>query len=193
MDKIVVKRKEFEIIEIISNNIFKCSFKNKEYIITKLNVNDAFYKENLLQISRLCHSAVVQPKLFVIDKKQGYVVRESLDGTSMFDYILDHDFDENIYKQVFYNSYLARIAGLNLDFDLKSWIMVGDKLYYYSLFVEKYNPNNDFTKAKIRNWFLGNELSKYYENNGVLFDKLRLKDDYTVNKEMVLMTCKYYI
>ena len=193
MDKIVVKRKEFEIIEIISNNVFRCSFKNKEYIITKLNINDAFYKENLLQINRLCHSAVAQPKLFVIDKKQGYVARELLTGTSLFDYILDHDFDENIYKQVFYNSYLARMAGLNLDFDLKSWILIGDKLIYSSLFVEKYNHDKDFTKVKIRNWFLGSELCKYYENNGVLFDKLRLKDDYTVNKEMVLMTCKYYI
>lgn len=193
MDKIVAKHREFEIIEIISNNIFKCSYKNKTYIISKLDINDSEYKEKLFELSKLCHSGVLQPKLKFIDKKQGYIVREYVEGVSLFDYILDHDFDESIYKQVFYNSYCARIFGINLCFNLKSWILVGDDLYYNDLYCEKYKKENDFTKSEIRKWFLSKELAKYYENNGVLIDKSRIKLEYEVNKEMVLMTCKYYL
>ena len=193
MSTIIVKHKEFEVIELISNNISKCSFKNKLYLLFKLDINDVNYRENLLSISRLSHSSVKQPKLKIIDKKQGYIVREYLEGTTVFDYILDHDFNENIYKQVFYNSYCARMAGLNLNFDLKAWTLVGDELYYTDLFVEKYDAAKDFTKNQIRLWFLSSELCKYYEKNGVLFDKTRLKQEYEVNKEMVLMTCKYYL
>ena len=193
MDKIVIKRKEFEIVELIANNIFKCSYKNKLYLLTKLDVNDAFYNDNLKQFNKLVHSAVKQPKIKLIDKKQGYIVREFVEGINLFDYILDNDFNESIYKQVFLNSYYARVAGLNLNFDLKSWLLVGDDLYYINLYSEKYEREKDFTKNEIRKWFFSEELRKYYEENGIIFDKTRLKDEYSVNKEMVLMTCKYYM
>ncbi len=193
MDKIVIKRKEFEIVELIANNIFKCSYKNKLYLLTKLDVNDSFYSDNLKQFNKLVHSAVKQPKTKLIDKKQGYIVREFVEGINLFDYILDNDFNESIYKQVFLNSYYARVAGLNLNFDLKSWLLVGDDLYYINLHSEKYEREKDFTKNEIRKWFLSAELRKYYEENGIIFDKTRLKDEYSINKEMVLMTCKYYM
>ena len=160
MGTIIVKRKEFEVIELISNNISKCSSKNKLYLLYKLDINDVNYREKLLSISRLSHSSVKQPKLKIIDKKQGYIVREYLEGTTIFDYILDHDFNEYIYRQVFYNSYSARMAGLNLNFDLKAWTLVGDELYYTDLFVEKYEASKDFTKNQIRLCFLSTELCK---------------------------------
>ena len=89
MNSLTIKHKEFEIVEIYKTNIYKCSYKNKFYIVTKLNINDVNYKENLLMISKLTHSSVKQPKLFLIDKKQGFIVREYLDGVTLFDYILD--------------------------------------------------------------------------------------------------------
>ena len=193
MNTLKIKHKEYDVIELISNNIYKCSYKNKTYIISKLDVNDINYREILFMINKLKNSGVSQPKIFAIDKKQGYVVREYLEGTSLFDYILDSDFDENIYKQVYLNSYYARAAGINLDFNLKAWTLVNNKLYYTSLYCEKYDQNKDFTKKMVRQWFLSDELAKYYEKNGVLLDKSRVKDENTVNKEMVLMTCKYYL
>ena len=193
MEIIKIKRKEYGIAEIISSNIFKCYFNNKEYIITKLDINDSSYQDRVFLLNKLLYSGVPQPKLICFDKKQGYIVRESLEATSLFDYILDHDFNETIYKKIFYNSYSAKVAGLKINFDLKSWVIINDSLYYVSLDSEKYKPENDFTKKDIWMWYMGKELSEYYRNNGVLFDKTRLKSDFEVNKEMVLMTCKYYM
>ena len=192
MDSIVIKRKTYDIVEIISDNIFKCSFKNNVYIIQKIDSSKLDYKDQIKAIIKLSRTGVKQPKLVAIDKKQGFIVKENINGTSLFDYILDHDFDEQIYRQIFLNAYYARIAGINLDYDLKSWIYSEGVLYYNSLFTEKYKPEFDFTKQKIRLWFMSEELRKYYEKNGVLIDKSRIKEEYSVNKEMVLMTCKYY-
>ena len=111
----------------------------------------------------------------------------------MSDYILDNDFDENIYKQIFQNSYCARTVDLNLDYSLDKWMISDGILYYVGDYCEKYNPNRDFTKWKIREWFFTKELADFYKKNGVLFDKNRIKDEYLANKEMVLMTCKYYV
>ena len=193
MNVIRIKRKDYEIVEIISNNIFKCYYNNKEYIITKLDITDPHYQDRLFLLNKLLSSGVPQPKLKYFDKKQGYLVREYMEATSLFDYILDHDFDEVIYKKIFYNAYAAKVAGLKINFDLKSWVFIDDSIYYVSLDAEKYSPENDFTKKDIWKWFMGKELADYYEKNGVLIDKTRIKSDFEVNKEMVLMTCKYYM
>ena len=71
-------------------------------------------------------------------------------------------------------------------------MLVDDRLIYVGTYCEKYDPRFDFTKGKMREWFMTKELAAFYEKNGVLFDKKRLKDEFSANKEMVLMTCKYY-
>lgn len=192
MDNLKIKHKEFDVLEIVSKDTFKCSFKNKLYLVKKYDLDNSESRELFDQIIWLTHSSVKMAKIKIIDKKTGYVVKEYIEGTTVFDYILDNDFNESIYRQVFQNSYMAKIAGLSLDFSLSSWMLVGDDLYYVAEKCEKFRPEKEFTKTMLPIWFLCKELEKYYKNNGVLFDKSRIKDDYVVNKEMVLMTCRYY-
>ena len=189
MENIRIKRKEFEVLELVSKDTFKCSYKNKTYLIKKYEPDS----DVLYMIKKISKSNIAQPLLKIIDKKTGYVVREYVEGVLVSDYILDHDFDENIYKQIFKNSYMARVVGLNLDYSLDKWMLAGEVLVYVGDYCEKYNPNKDFTKGKMREWFFSSDLAKFYEKNGVLFDKNRLKDEFSLNKEMVLMTCKYYL
>lgn len=189
MENIKIKRKEFEVIEIVSGDTFKATRKNKTYLIKKYDPDSS----ELFMIKKLMKSNVKMAKVERLDKKTGYVAFEYLEGQLVSDYILEHDFDENIYKQIFKNSYMARVVGLTLDFSLDKWMLVGETLYYADVYCDKYDPNNDFTKTKIREWFFTKELAQFYKNNGVLFDKKRIKDEYLVNKEMVLTTCKYYL
>ncbi len=193
MEKLKIKHKEYEVVEIIKDNVYKCSFKNKQFLVYKYESGSSEFSEKAFLFKQLKNSSVNTPKLIAVDKKGGYFVREYLEGVTMFDYILDHDFSEDIYKQIFRNSYMARVVGMNLNYELTEWMLVGETLYYIGTFCEKYDPKKDFTKEVIRLWFLSKDLAKYYEKNGVLFDKTRLKEDYAVNKDMVLMTCKYYM
>ena len=192
MDSFKIKHKEFEILEIIKDDAFKCSYKNKVYFIKKYDLENSDSRLRFNMAQRIGQTNVCQPKLKLVDKKSGYIVKEFIEGTLISDYILDHDFDDNIYKKIFLNAYMARVVGLTLDFSLDKWMLVGQDLYYVDDFCDKYNPNNDFTKAKLSQWFFTKDLLKFYENNGILFDKTRIKEEYAVNKEMVLTTCKYY-
>ena len=192
MNSITIKRKEFEIVEIINNNSFKCSFKDKFYFVKHYNMEKSSEESKFNNCLKLNKSAVNFPKIFLADKRSGYIAFEYLDGVLLSDYILENDFDENIYRQVFLNSYMAKAIRLQLDFSLDQWMLADKNLFYVGDYCESYQPEKDFTKTQIREWFLSKELVKFYENKGILFDKSRVKDDYTVNKEMVLMTCKYY-
>lgn len=189
MENIKIKHKEYEVLEIVSKDTFKANYKNKTYLIKKYEPDSV----ELDMIKKLTKSTVSMLKVIRMDKKTGYVAFEYFEGTLMSDYILDNDFNENIYKQIFRNSYSARVAGLNLDYSLDKWMLVNNTLYYVGEYCEKYDPKNDFTKEKMREWFFTKELAAFYKKNGVLFDKKRIKDEFSTNKEMVLMTCKYYI
>lgn len=189
MENIKIKRKEFEVLEIVSKDTFKGSYKNKTYFIKKYNPDS----EKFRMLRKIYKSNISLPKIERLDKKSGFVAFEWLDGQLVSDYILEHDFDENIYKQIFKNSYSARVAGLNLDYSLDKWMLYNDTLFYVSEYCEKYDPKNDFTKWKMREWFFTKELADFYRNKGILFDKNRIKGEFSANKEMVLMTCKYYL
>lgn len=188
MENIKIKRKYFEVVEIISNDTFKATFKNQEYLVKKYDPDST----SLDMLKKLNKSNIRVRRMKYLDKKGGYVAFEWLEGQLVSDYILDNDFNENIYKQIFKNSYMARAAGLNLDYSLDKWMLVNDELIYVSEYCEKYDPSNDFTKGKMREWFYTRELEQFYIQKGILFDKSRIKNEFVVNKEMVLMTCKYY-
>lgn len=188
MENIKIKRKYFEVVEIISNDTFKATFKNQEYLVKKYDPDST----SLDMLKKLNKSNIRVRRMKYLDKKGGYVAFEWLEGQLVSDYILDNDFNENIYKQIFKNSYMARAAGLNLDYSLDKWMLVNDELIYVSEYCEKYDPSNDFTKGKMREWFYTRELEQFYKQKGILFDKSRIKNEFVVNKEMVLMTCKYY-
>ena len=192
MSVLKIKHREFEIVQIIKDDVFKCERKDKIYFIKKYNLEKAECRERFNNVIKISHSSVTQPKLKLVDKKNGYVVKEYVEGTLMSDYILDHDFDENIYRQIYMNSYMARVIGIYLDYSLNSWMLVGDTLYYVGDFCDKFTPEKDFTKSGMTMWFMTKDLVNYYEKNGILFDKSRIKEEFVVNKEMVLMTCKYY-
>lgn len=192
MSELKIKHRLFEVVEIIKNDTFKCERKNKTFYIKKYDMENSDSRMKFQNALNLYKSAVNLPKYFIADKKTGYLVKEYLDGVLMSDYILDHDFDENIYKQIFLSSYMAKVAKLSLNYDLDAWMLVGDKLYYVDDFCDKYNSDHDFVKDGMTKWFFTKDLAKYYEKNGVLFDKSRIKEECAVNKEMVLMACKYY-
>lgn len=189
MENIKIKHKQFEISEIVSKDTFKGIYKNETYLLKKYDPDS----DTFSMFKKLLKSNISIPKVKCLDKKSGYVALEQFEGVLISDYILDHDFDENIYKQIFQNSFYARAVGLNLDYSLDKWMLCGDRLIYVSYYCEKYDPKNDFTKCKMREWFFTKELFEFYKKNGVLFDKKRLKDEFAANKEMVLMTCKYYM
>ena len=192
MDILRIRHRDFEIIEIISNNAYKCSFKGKIYFVKQYNLQNSESESNFHNFIRIARSSINTARLRWVDKKQGYVVTDYIEGVTVFDYISDHDFNEIIYREIFLNSYMAKVSRMALDYSLKSWLIVGNELFYISDYLDFYTPEKDFTKTDLRLWFMSKDLANYYEKNGILFDKSRLKQEYEVNKEMVLMTCKYY-
>jgi hypothetical protein len=192
MEIIKIKRREFEITEKLSENKMVATRKGKKFLITSFEPHS--HEGDLLVYSfkRIDSSPITSPKLALIDKKNGYVVTQYIEAESMMDFLAMEDVTEDILDQLFRNAYFARSASMSVDYSPKAWGLCEGKLYYLENTFTPYAKENDLVEKYIRLWFNTRELSEYLKNNGVFYDKNRIIDEYSVNKQIVLMACKYY-
>ena len=193
MSEIKIKHRTFEIIEEISENEFIATRKGKKYYINKFVPGSEAGLELCYSCLRIYSAAVKAPMLYLTDKKGGYVVREYIEGgEKLIDIISREELSEDIYKQLFLNASLAKRNKITINYEPDKWVLKDGTLYYvYPHFIE-YDEEKDLIKRYLRLWFNTKELVQFLNKNGRTFDKNRLKDEYTTNKEIVLMTIKHY-
>ena len=192
METLRIKHRDFQIIENIKEGVFKCSYKNKEYKVTAFEPGTSFTDELLYNLERVSTSGVKCPKLRWIDKKAGYFVQDYVEGVNVMSILKEKDIDEKLLEQLFNNAYLAKIKGLSLDYSPEKWMVVNGDLYYNDTYCSRYDDRCDLVKAYLRLWFPTTEMEQYLRKNDIFINKSRIKDQYSVNKQIVLVVCKYY-
>ena len=192
MEPIKIKHRLFERVEDISNSSFVASYKGKNYEV--LIYDPSTQEGDMLSYccKRLSSSGVKCPKVKWIDKKAGYIVRELIQGPTVMEVISKQDLDDDILHQLFYNEYMAKVNHMTLNYEIDKWMIVNNKLYYMEPSFVPYQEDIDLIKKSLRLWFNTKELVMFLAQNGLTFDKKRLKDEYSTNKEMVLATIKHY-
>lgn len=187
-----IKRREFEIIQDLSVDSYIGVYKNKQYHLKKYDPSNSDDVTYALSIKKLSNTGVKTPKLYFIDKKSGFIVREYIDGETIDKIIAREDLDEDVYRQLFINAYMAKISRITLDYQIDNWVIADKTLYYVSDRYMPFKEEKDLVKGFLRYWFKTKELVEFLRKKGLNIDKNRVKDEYSTNKEMVLMTCKYY-
>ena len=192
MSEIKIKHHIFEKVKDLSNESFLATYKGKTYEVLTFDYKTEAGDALMFALKRIQSAGVKAPKLFWIDKKTGYAVREYLEGESVMHYIAKQDITDDMYKQLFLNEYLAKINGMTLNYEPDKWIIVEGKLYYMLPQFIKYNEEKDLVKRYLRLWYNTKELNQFLNKNGLSYDKSRLKDELVTNKELVLLVVKYY-
>ncbi|MCR4911524.1 MAG: hypothetical protein K5925_03270 [Bacilli bacterium] len=192
MSEIKIKHRVFEIIEEKDSGSLIASYKGKKYYITKFEPKTQAGNEITFSCTRIQSAGIKAPRLRWVDKKLGYIVRELIEGVSVMELISKSDLEEDIYHQLFLNAYLAKINAMTLNYEPDKWIMSDGKLYYVYPHFIIFDKSKDLIDRYLRLWFPTKELVQFLSKNGLTFDAKRLKDEYTTNKEIVLMTLKHY-
>jgi len=192
MEIIKVKNREFNLIETIDDDCFVCERKNSKYFVRKFDYSTDEGQMLSFQIKKLSNTGIKMPKLYFIDKKNGYIVSEYIEGTKLINIISEKDVGENIIEQLFKNEYLAKINKMTLNYEPDKWILRDNTIYYtYPIFI-KFDENKDLPIKYLPLYFNTRACYEFLKNKGVFYDKNRIKTDFDTNKEMVLTTCKYY-
>ena len=192
MSEIKIKHRIFEKIKDLSEDSFLATYKGQEYEVFKFDYKTEAGDALMYALNRIKNSGVKAPKLFWIDKKAGYAVREYIEGRSALDLLSKENLSEDFYNQLFKNEYLAKINGMTLNYEPDKWIIKDNTLYYILPQFIIYNEEKDLVKKYLRLWFPTKDLAQYLANRNLSFDKTRLKEELATNKELVLLVCKYY-
>lgn len=189
MEKILIGHKEYSAIDEISENCLIVERKSKQYFLRKLH-DEA--KMQIYCAKRLSNSGINVPKVIKVDKKRQFLLTEFIHGENLTQILSQRDMSDEMYESLFINQYMAKRNSMTLDYLPENFIWNGKKLVYVALFYKKFDRSEDLADKYIRLYFNTHELSEYLKNNGILYDKTRIKDQYITNKQIVLTTCKFY-
>ena len=192
VEEIEVKRKVFEIVEQIGERSFKVQRKGNFYFLKKFEDDVKGFESFIEAEHHIRVSGVNNPKCLVYDKKTRIAVSDFIEGETCFDVLLKEDLPEEVIDLLFKTFWYARNDKMQLDYKPENFKYQNGKLYYIPFVCSKFESKDQFILQDIRLWFFTKEFINYCHSKGIDVDKTRLKSDYEVNKNIALLTVKYY-
>ena len=192
VEEIEIKRKVYQVVEQLSDHCFKVERKGTYYLLKKFD-DDREGFDNFVDCEhRLRVSGVTNPKCFLYDKKIRWAIIEYIEGDNCLDLLKSGELSEEILQLMFRAFWYARNDRIALDMKPDNFVYANGKLYYIPFKVEKFTTNDNFVQHEIRLWFFTKDFVKYCHDKGIDVDQSKLKSDYETNKNIALMTVKYY-
>ena len=192
MDNIIIKKNEYTPIKELGENLMLVEREGKKYVVRWLGIKTNAFSDFKYAMKRMKTSNVTSPEVYYMDKKTGYALMQYIDGPTMYEELIDHDFDDDIYQQLFNINWNARRAMMQLDFNPQNFRIDNGKIYYIPFTFDFYKKSDDFVEKDLRLWFYTKEFEKLLTKNGQLLQHQRLLPDFELNKKIVLTVVKYY-
>ncbi len=190
---IEIKRKEFEVLEQLGERTYKVTRKGKVFFLKKYSnkeeFNDFVEKQHRLKIT-----AIDIPKVYLFDKNQMISVVDFIEGPTMLEELLKGDIqNEEIYRLLFADEWYGRREKLRIDFRPENFKFNGKKLIYLPFKYTNFESGYNFGMKDLRLWFPTKQFEEYVRLKGIDFDSNRIGNEYAVNKQIALLTVKYYL
>ena len=192
MEQVKIGFKKYNIISSLSDDTFIAEYKHKKYLIRDLHGNLKEFYHIIDSYKPFINTGIKHPKVRGKDKNRGLLVIDYIDGENVMEMLLKADLPEIVYEKIFFLAYMAKVEHKALNFDPSLFIFDGKEIYYMSEELYPFNDDTKFINKGIRLWFYTREFVSLIEEKGLKSDKTRIKEDYAINKQIVLMTCKYY-
>ena len=130
METIVIKRKEFTILEQLGERSYKVERKGKVFFLKKFENRKEEFQVFLKAAHRFSITAIHTPKIYLYDKNTYVVVMQYIEGENVLDILVKNDLPEEILEEVFTTNYYAKFEKMVLNHHPDEYKYDGKKLYY---------------------------------------------------------------
>ena len=193
VEEIEIKRKNYQVVEQISDHSFKVERKGKYYLLKKFDDDPEGFEKFVDCEHRLRVSGVSNPKCYLYDKKLRWAILDYIEGENCFDILKEKGaLPEEVLELMFKAYWYARNDRMALDMKPDNFVYTDGNLYYMPFKYEKFVSNDTFVQRDLRLWFFTKDFVKYCHDKGIDVDQSQVKSDYETNKNIALMTVKYY-
>ena len=159
VEEIEIKRKNYQVVEQISDHSFKVERKGKYYLLKKFDDDPEGFEKFVDCEHRLRVSGVSNPKCYLYDKKLRWAILEYIEGENCFGMLQIAPLPEQVLELMFKAYWYARTDRMALDMKPDNFVYADGKLYYMPFKYEKFVSNDKFVQQDIRLWFFTKEIT----------------------------------
>ncbi|MDE7213326.1 MAG: hypothetical protein K2N42_01970, partial [Anaeroplasmataceae bacterium] len=105
------------------------------------------------------------PKLLSVDEKEERILKEYIDGPTIYDLVLEDKMKEEYFRQIKEMCSVLYAANFNIDYFPTNFVVQDEKLYYIDYECNGYMEEWNFENWGIKYWSKTNEFLKYVEEH----------------------------
>ncbi len=172
METIDIIEQEFEVIRLLGKGKGGYSYLvtdgKREYVAKQIHHEPCSYYQfgNKLEAEmndyeKLCRSGIRIPRLLDVDEKQERILKEYIDGPTIYDLVLLDQMKESYLYQVREMSSQLIPQGLNIDYFPTNFVVSDELIYYIDFECNAYMEEWNFENWGIKYWSQTEEFRQY--------------------------------
>ena len=114
---------------------------------------------------RLKQAGINIPEMFAIDKEKEKIVKQYIEGPTIFELVLNHQSTDPYLEQIRHMADLAYKAGINIDYFPTNFVVNNGLLWYVDYECNDYMPEWNFENWGIRYWSYTRDFEEYLKNS----------------------------
>lgn len=176
MDTMNVHDKEYEIVKLLGKGKGGYSYLatdgTKPYVLKQIHHEPCDYYQfgNKIEAERNDYERLIQtgirmPRMLELDEKQERILKEYIDGPTIYQLILEDKMQESYFEQVRQMCSLLYPLGINIDYFPTNFVVQDGLIYYIDYECNDYMSEWNFENWGIKYWSRTKEFNKYVKEH----------------------------
>ena len=180
MEQMTVNAKEYNIVKLLGKGKGGYSYLavdgEKKVVLKQIHHETCDYYQfgnkieaEINDYNRLHRIGIAIPKMIDVDIQEERIVKEYIDGKTVYEMVLQGKLPPHCLKQVKEMCDLLYPANTNIDYFPTNFVMQNEVLYYIDYECNDYMEEWNFENWGIKYWSRTEEFLKYAEEHGNLY------------------------
>lgn len=177
VDTMTVNGKEYTVIKLLGKGKGGYSYLAKDgerqVVLKQIHHEPCDYyqfgnklESELRDYKRLSQIQIPMPKLLDVDQEQELILKEYIDGKTVYEMILQEELPELCFVQMKVMCDLLYPAHINIDYFPTNFVLQQDKLYYIDYECNDYMEEWNFENWGIHYWSKTDKFMEYVGEHG---------------------------
>ncbi len=176
MKQLSVKDQSYEVIKLLGHGKGGYSYLvtdgKKEYVLKQIHHEPCSYYQfgNKIEsekkdYNRLIETGIKMPKMLAIDEEKETILKEYIEGPTIYDLVQQNQIEEKFVKQVKQMCDILYPLGINIDYFPTNFVVQEGQIYYIDYECNDYMEEWNFENWGIKYWSQTPEFLEYVKEH----------------------------
>ena len=172
----VVNQKQYTVIRLLGHGKGGYSYlverNGCQYVLKQIHHEPCDYysfgnkvEAEINDYNRLLHTGIRLPKMLDVDIENERIVKEYIDGPTIYELVKDDVMDDSYIVQVLEMAQMVYSAGLNIDFFPTNFVIANGSIFYIDYECNPYTDEWNFENWGIKYWSKTKDFIEYMQKH----------------------------